>query len=280
MKCENFFMESILYDGAGNLFLMIDGRSCDAPEAVFTPEYVRELCSTAVECVDGLIVLGKPLVATTDFSMLYFNRDGSGGMMCGNGGRCVISFARDLGISPASPDGVYRFAAVGSLYTGEILEDSGASRRVKLRLPDVTVAERLSNPDGWFLDTGCPHFVSFLEDASALRQLDIVPAALPLRHHASFPDGVNVDFVAPLSDGVFSIRTFERGVEAETLACGTGIVASAISVALEKGLSGAARLDFKALGGNLSVDLTLPSERRSGSPVATGIYLTGPTRRH
>ena len=273
-------MEGILYDGAGNLFLMCDARADEALSAGLRPGEAAAACAGAPVRVDGLILLLDPSTPDTDFSMHYYNRDGSGGMMCGNGGRCVVSFARDLGILPASPDGVYRFGAAGSIYTGEILEDSGARKRVKLRLPDVTVAERLSDPKGWFLDTGCPHFVSFLEDASALGQLDIVPAALPLRHHPAFPEGVNVDFVAPLSDGGFSIRTFERGVEAETLACGTGIVASAISAALEKGLAGAVRLDFKALGGVLSVDLTLPAERSSGTPAATGIFLTGPTRRH
>lgn len=274
-------MEGVLYDGAGNLFLMFDGRGIINLEVAFPSERVVSLCSAVPDTVpDGLIVLLDPTAEGCDFSMHYFNRDGSGGSMCGNGGRCIAAFARDLGIRPASEDGIYRFIAAGKPYSAEILEDSGATKVVRLSLPDVEDAENLPDPAGWYLDTGCPHFVSFLKDAEALETLDIAPAALPLRHHKVFPYGVNVDFIAPLAKDSFAIRTFERGVEAETLACGTGVVASAISAALALGLAGPLHLGFKALGGNLSVDLTVPDECKSGTPVATDIYLTGPTRRH
>ena len=117
-------------------------------------------------------------------------------------------------------------------------------------------------------------------EAPGFGEFPIGQAALPLRYHPAFsPDGVNVDFVAP-GPGYYRIRTYERGVEAETLSCGTGIVASAIALALREGRSGPQRLDFRAVGGRLSVDLTVHPERTGPAPVATGIFLTGPTHRH
>ena len=184
-------MEGVLYDGAGNLFLMFDGRGISNLEVEFPSERVVSLCSAVPGTVpDGLIVLLDPAAEGCDFSMHYFNRDGSGGSMCGNGGRCIAAFARDLGIRPSSEDGIYRFIAAGKPYSAEILEDSGATKVVRLSLPDVEDAENLPDPAGWYLDTGCPHFVSFLKDAEALETLDIEPAALPLRHHKAFPNGL------------------------------------------------------------------------------------------
>ena len=271
-------MEGILYDGAGNLFLMVDGR--DLPGELESSQVVLACESVPGTLPDGLIVVGNPISEGTDFSMHYYNRDGSGGMMCGNGGRCAVSFARDLGIPSAAPDGIYRFTAAGNLYTGRILEDNGSDKIVKLQIADVMVARREQDPDGWFLDTGCRHFVTFVGSEDELESLDLEVVGPALRNHPAFlPIGVNVNFVAPGSDG-YVIRTFERGVEAETLACGTGIVSSSISLALADGLTGTHHFDFHARGGDLSVDLVIPEKRGENAPVATSIFLTGPTRRH
>ncbi|MBO4769113.1 MAG: hypothetical protein J5495_06230, partial [Bacteroidales bacterium] len=123
-------MGGILYDGAGNLFLMVDGRSTS--RELESGEVVAMCESVPGTIPDGLIVVGNPIREGTDFSMHYYNRDGSGGMMCGNGGRCAVSFANDLGISASAPDGIYRFTAAGNLYTGQVLEDNGADKIVKL----------------------------------------------------------------------------------------------------------------------------------------------------
>ena len=275
-------MNEILYDGAGNLFRMIDGRGSGILPSAYEGEKASRLCLVSDGTkTDGLIVLFEAESDGYDFSMHYFNNDGTGGAMCGNGGRCVVSFARDLGIVPAAEDGRYRFTSAGNSYCGEILQDNGSDKTVKLQMADVRLAGRVDEP-GLPFGNGCPHYVTFLGAAEELENLDIVPAAYPWRHSPLFPTGANVDFVAAegSAPGSFAIRTFERGVEAETLACGTGIVASSISAALDARLTGTLHFDFRARGGNLSVDLTIPAKRTPDSPVATDIYLTGPTRRH
>jgi len=268
-------MDIILYDGAGNLFRMIDGRG-GSPAGDYAGSLAQELCILPDgRKADGLIVLRESQEEGCLFSMHYFNNDGSGGVMCGNGGRCAVAFARDLGIP--FPGGVCRFSSNGSRYTGTILQDGEKDKIVKLEMADVHEVRRVREPAGWYADTGCPHFVTFLEREEQLTGLDIGRVAPPLRHHAAFgPGGVNVNFVVPGPDA-FGIRSFERGVEGETLACGTGIVAAAIALALESGRTGALHYDFRAVGGQLAVDLTIPTE---GTAVATGICLTGPTHRH
>lgn len=271
-------MQPELYDGAGNLFLMVDGREASRE---LGPDEVVAMCGSVPGKVpDGLIMICNPVCTGTDFSMQYYNRDGSGGMMCGNGGRCAVSFARDLGFIPLNSGGIYRFTAPGGVYTGEILEDKGSGKIVKLQIPDVREARRVPDPEGWFLDTGSPHLVTFIASEAELDSLDLEVAGPALRSHPAFlPSGVNVNFVAPCQGG-FAIRSFERGVEGETLACGTGVVASSISIALSSGATGAHHIAFKARGGNLSVDMVIPERREEGTAVATSVYLTGPTCRH
>ena len=258
-----------LYDGAGNLFRMVDGR-----EGVQLPP-VPGLCLIPGGRTDGLIVLGAPLSPVCDFSMQYFNADGSGGMMCGNGGRCIVAFARDLGIAPKAADGRYRFDAPDGIHEGEILLDHADEKQVRLSLTPVRDFYRVENPDGWFLNTGCRHFVTFLSSEKELESLDIGTVGVSLRHHPVFaPEGVNVDFAVRRRDGTMAVRTFEKGVEAETRACGTGIVASAIAAAIESGRRGTFHYDVDVPGGQLQTDFLW------NGTVAEKILLTGPTRRH
>jgi diaminopimelate epimerase len=271
-------MNGIIYDGAGNLFRMTDGRA-GLPVSYYTADKVQELCSLPDgRKTDGLIVLTDTDAEGCLFEMHYFNNDGSGGVMCGNGGRCAVSFAMDLGL--ISPGGHCRFISNGKQYEGTVIMDEGCDKTVRLDMPDVFIARTVPGLPGWLVDTGCPHFVRFLKEGERLEGLDIDNQAKPLRFHEAFaPGGVNVNFVSA-SDDVCSIRSYERGVEAETLACGTGIVAAAIAIALQNGETGELHYDFKALGGPLSVDLTHPAVHPDGAPVATGIRLTGPTHRH
>ncbi len=258
-----------LYDGAGNLFRMVDGRG-----GIQLPP-IPELCLVSGGRTDGVIVLGMPHSPECDFSMQYFNADGTGGMMCGNGGRCIVAFARDLGIQPKAADGRYRFDAPDGIHEGEILQDAPADKQVRLTLTPVHNYYRVETPNGWFLNTGCRHFVTFLASEEELATLDINRIGPELRYHAAFaPEGVNVDFAVLRPDGTMAVRTYEKGVEAETRACGTGIVASSIAAAIRMGRNGTCHYDVDVPGGHLQADFVW------NGVLAESVALTGPTHRH
>jgi diaminopimelate epimerase len=205
--------------GAGNDFVVLDGRSIDVSE-FRRPKRIAELCREYR--TDGLMILDD---GDADFRMDFYNPDGSGGMMCGNGGRCIVAFADWLGIAPSSPDR-YTFLAPDGLHSAEILSRIDGTWTVKLKMIDVEgISEVLG---GYFLNTGTRHFVKFVDDVDAI---DIEKDGKDLRWNEAFaPEGTNVNFVQRLPDGTLKIRTFEKGVEGETLACGTGITASALAV--------------------------------------------------
>ena len=210
--------------GAGNDFVVLDGRGVDV-SGFRQPERIAELCREYR--TDGLMILDN---GGADFRMEFYNPDGSGGMMCGNGGRCIVAFADWLGIAPSAPDH-YTFLAPDGLHTADILARpsngcSPAVWTVKLKMIDVEgVSEVLG---GYFLNTGTRHFVKFVEDVVAI---DVATEGKALRWNEAFaPEGANINFVQQLPDGSLKIRTFEKGVEGETLACGTGITAAAIAV--------------------------------------------------
>jgi diaminopimelate epimerase len=162
-----------------------------------------------------------------DFRMEYYNSDGSGGMMCGNGGRCIVAFADALGLKPREGN-VFRFLAADGPHTGEIIAREGGRKTVRLRMIDVKVFHPAL--DGWFVDTGTRHFVRFVPDVEAV---DIEEEGRRARWDPVFaPIGANANFVSVDAGGVLHVRTFEKGVEGETLACGTGITASAIAAFL------------------------------------------------
>ena len=263
--------------GAGNDFVVMDGRGKEMDE-FREAERIRELCREFR--TDGLMILDIALTDQTDFRMEFYNPDGSGGMMCGNGGRCIVAFADWLGIAPSTPDH-YTFLAPDGLHSGDILarpsngwtqpledvstpgestpksrsfsgaplfgqgegpiadgrgrseqsersSDKGCSPAVwtvKLKMIDVEgVSEVLG---GYFLNTGTRHFVKFVEDVDAT---DVAAEGRALRWNEAFaPEGANVNFVQRMPDDTLKIRTFEKGVEGETLACGTGITAAALA---------------------------------------------------
>jgi diaminopimelate epimerase len=208
--------------GAGNDFIVLDDRSGDLPRD--KSALARVLCNRHFGVGgDGLLVLAGSKKA--DFTMLYFNSDGSTGGMCGNGGRVIARFASETGAAGTS----MMFEALDRMYRAEVDGDT-----VALTLPDCTgpwpeldleVAHQRLH--GFRVDTGAPHFVVFVDDVESV---DVHLLGNFARHHRAFePAGTNVNFAAPRSDGTLELRTYERGVEQETLACGTGSVATAIA---------------------------------------------------
>ena len=245
---DSYGAQIFRFSGAGNDFVVLDGRK-GGMEPFRQTETIQSLCREYH--TDGLMILTEG--PGVDFTMEFYNPDGSGGMMCGNGGRCIVAFADYLGIRPAEGH-LYRFLAPDGEHTAEILEapdtslgentakrpDSLAAQRelgqkgpktpgfakwtVRLKMIDVQGITPMK--DGYFLNTGTRHFVRFVPEVDGI---DMEMEAKPLRWDAAFqPEGANVNFVEARPDGLH-VRTFEKGVEGETLACGTGLTASALA---------------------------------------------------
>lgn len=256
------------YTGAGNNFLIADSRFADS-SMITAGDTISRLC--AEYHTDGLMVLEQS--ERSDFRMLFFNPDGSGGMMCGNGGRCIVAFAADLGIIGTS----CRFAAPDGMHEAEVLADDGKVKTVRLKMIDVQEVEKFS--DGLFLNTGTRHFVRLVNDIEAV---DVERIGAEIRHRPAFaPEGTNVNFVEP-RNGRLHVRTFEKGVEGETLACGTGIVASAVA-AFDAGVAPSsrdgARLRYDVTarrGDSLAVDFVPGGDPSS---YVASVYLTGPAEK-
>lgn len=276
-------MEPKLYkfSGAGNDFVVIDGRGGNV-DAFREKLRIEGLCRAFK--TDGLMILGmsggdRPSV---DFTMEFYNPDGSGGMMCGNGGRCIVAFADYLGIRtsrhPGLVEGTYLFRAPDGLHTGEILEKPADGLwTVRLKMIDVHGVTPIKG--GFFLNTGTRHFVKFVDDVEAV---DVEEEGKALRWDPAFaPAGTNVNFVHVAPDGLH-VRTFEKGVEGETLACGTGLTAVAIAAHAKDSFVGPRSVipveakEFYRLRARqdwLSVDFTAGPDH-----TFTDVYLTGPAR--
>ncbi|QDA60768.1 diaminopimelate epimerase [Hymenobacter jejuensis] len=246
------------YQGTGNDFVMIDDRAhqFDATNHAL----VRFLCDRRRGIgADGLILLHKH--ADFDFEMVYFNADGYLGSMCGNGGRCTVAFAHQLGAIQAET----KFLAADGPHEAHIEADG----TVHLRMQDVAGQQEIEKDD-IFLDTGSPHLVRFLP-SSRLAELNVFAEGRAVRYSERFREkGTNVNFVEmPLVAGQpWQVRTYERGVEDETLSCGTGVTA----VALAASRRGAASpVQLRTPGGDLQVSFQV---RPDGS--FTQVYLSGP----
>lgn len=241
------------YHGAGNDFVILDNRGLtfDADNI----SLVAGMCDRRFGIGgDGLMLLQDRL--GYDFEMRYFNSDGREASMCGNGGRCIVAFARKLGIIGDRTT----FLAVDGVHEA-FLEDDGD---ISLRMGDVTRVE--SDGDEYYLNTGSPHFVRFVE---TLKGIDVVAEGRAVRYSDRFrKEGTNVNFVT-MDETHLTVYTYERGVEDETLACGTGITASALAAALKRGLT-EGRFSVTAKGGKLAVAF---EKRGEGF---TNIWLRGP----
>lgn len=252
-----------IFTGAGNDFVVIDGRKGEVDKYRQVP-VIQELCSRYR--TDGLMILTE-MPGQVDFVMDFFNPDGSGGMMCGNGGRCIVAFADYLGLKPASDDGVWHFMAPDGPHEARILSHEAGKWTVRLKMIDVDGITPIKN--GFFLNTGTRHYVEFRDDVDSI---DMEKDAKPIRWDPAFqPEGTNVNFVERTPQGL-KVRTFEKGVEGETLACGTGITACAIAARYEMpGQAGHDGLKLQCRRGDwLSVEFT-----QEGSSYHD-VYLTGP----
>lgn len=241
------------YHGAGNDFIVVDSLTQAPPP--LSDAAVGALCDrhTGVGA-DGLLVLAPhPSYA---FALRYHNADGRPGSLCGNGARCAVALAHRLG----------RFGTSNTFTAYD-----GPHRAVVHSPTDVEVemhapAKVTTTPEGYFLDTGSPHLV--IEVGAGLPDYPVASEGVILRYDARFgPGGANVNYVQPLGPGRFAIRTYERGVEAETLACGTGIAAAGWAQAQKQGLVPPWALTFDALGGTLVLRYT-GSELWLRGPVA------------
>lgn len=224
------------FDGAGNDFVIIDNRERD-PQ--LTTEQVARICHRRFGVgADGLMSIDRGPEGY-DFEMKYYNSDGRLGSMCGNGGRCIVACAYMLEII----DGSTRFLGYDGSHEAKMIAWDREERRgvVELGMRDVKSTEVRRCLEGWFLDTGSPHYVQWVSD---LDHFDVVGEGRRLRHHEEFPQGTNVDFIEKAPDGTLKVRTYERGVEDETWACGTGVTACAI-------VSGIGRVT--AVGGDFEV---------------------------
>ncbi len=241
------------YHGTGNDFILIDNRIVGVH---LTDAEVRHLCDRHRGIgADGLILLQA--VPGNGFRMVYYNSDGREGSMCGNGGRCFVAFAQQLGLVAGD---TFKFDAVDGVHTARILADG----RITLGMKDVKSIEHL---DGYsILDTGSPHFVQWVE---AMADRDVIGEGRSIRHWEEFePHGINVNFVEVGEDGL-TVRTYERGVEDETLSCGTGVTAAAIASTGEE--EGIFVVPVTTPGGALEVRFVKDSPTS-----AQDILLTGP----
>ena len=242
------------YQGTGNDFILLDNRKNDYDE--ISTEQVKRMCDRHFGIgADGLMLLNKK--ENFDFEMIYYNADGNEGSMCGNGGRCMVQFASAIGIKKNE----YVFDATDGTHKAEIDMD----KEVSLKMKDVTDVK--FSLDYYVLNTGSPHYVEFVKD---VENLDVVTEGRKIRYSKEFAkEGINVNFVEILDDDAIYVRTYERGVENETLSCGTGVTASALVAAHNE--IGFNRVEVKTKGGNLSVEFERKNEHEF-----VNIWLCGP----
>jgi diaminopimelate epimerase len=247
-------IEFFKYQGTGNDFILLDNRERFYDN--ITTREVNFLCHRRFGIgADGLMMLNEK--TGFDFEMKYFNSDGKTSSMCGNGGRCMLKFASMLGLKKSK----YIFSAVDGVHEGEI----DLNGEVRLKMKDVSGV--VFSYTHYTLNTGSPHYVKNVPD---VQHLDVVKEGREIRNSKEFAEeGINVNFVEVIDDDTIYVRTYERGVEDETLSCGTGVTASAlISAHNDNGFN---RVEVKTKGGELSVEFEKISDK-----AFTNIWLCGP----
>ncbi|NJW51488.1 diaminopimelate epimerase [Salinimicrobium oceani] len=246
------------YQGTGNDFVMFDNRSAEISKN--DTKLIRNLCDRRFGVgADGLILLEHSNDPQDDFKMVYFNADGNESSMCGNGGRCLVAFAAFLGIIKSEA----RFSAIDGVHEAVI-----ENELVGLKMMNVDGIRETEN--AIFINTGSPHHVIFSE---SITEIDIRKEGAAVRYSDAYKEtgGTNVNFVSQIDDATYSVRTYERGVEDETLSCGTGVTAVALAVSATK-RSDSTTIHLETLGGQLAVKF---------KPEGTGfkdIWLTGPAK--
>ena len=258
------------YQATGNDFVLIDNRS---GKYSFTQDQIERVCDRKFGIgADGLMLIEKHPVL--DFNLVYYNRDGSQSL-CGNGSRAAVQMAASLGMM----NGKTKFNAYDGTHVAEILP----AGIIKLKMNDVSKVQQLG--EDFFMNTGSPHFIRFVKN---IRQYPIFEEGRKIRYTDSFkPGGTNVNFVELLPDNTIFVRTYERGVEDETLSCGTGVVASALAASLKNYTS---PIKVKTLGGDLSVEFAskqsvntsglsaVQSDLTPSGSIFGDIFLVGPAK--
>ena len=242
------------YQGTGNDFVMIDNRASTFPKN--DTKLVERLCDRRFGVgADGLILLENH--GKYDFTMVYYNSDGNESTMCGNGGRCLVAFAKQMGVITEKAE----FEAVDGYHFATI----DSNNIVSLQMKDVDVVDVKENYT--FLNTGSPHHVEIVED---LVHCNIKEEGAKIRYSSLYGKaGSNVNFVSQINDDTFAVRTYERGVEDETLSCGTGVTAVAIAMFVNKKTT-SNHINLNVEGGKLSVNF----EEKNG--VFINVNLIGP----
>lgn len=247
------------YQGTGNDFIMIDNRSLSFPKTDI--KLIAHLCHRRFGIgADGLILIEKD--KETDFKMVYYNSDGKESTMCGNGGRCAVAFAYQLGM--ITEDSL--FIAIDGNHRAAVEKTEEGAFEVKLKMKDV--ASIYTADTHCFLDTGSPHYVEVVEEVGAL---DVVGKGATIRNREDYaPHGTNVNFAQQINASEFKIRTYERGVEDETWSCGTGATAVALAM-YATGKTEERTLQIEVEGGALEVSFEIDEH-----DAFRNIYLKGP----
>ena len=245
------------YQGTGNDFIVLDNRKHDYSN--LSSEQIRRLCDRRFGIgADGLMMLNEK--AGYDFEMKYYNADGREGSMCGNGGRCMVRFAYQLGIHR----NLYNFLAADGVHEAEIDPDG----IISLKMKDVDNVRKFHSD--FILDTGSPHYIKIVSD---VMNVDVFKKGHDIRYSKEFEEeGINVNFVEQVSDDKIIVRTYERGVEDETYSCGTGVAAAALVCYHNE--NGFNEVEVKTLGGNLSVEFD-----RIDEGAYENIWLCGPAEK-
>jgi len=230
-------IEFYKYQGTGNDFVIIDNYHNDIK--ALSTQQIKTICNRHFGIgADGLMLLGKK--DGYDFEMIYYNADGNESTMCGNGGRCLVKFASKMGIKRST----YHFTAFDGDHQAEI-DDSGI---VRLKMNDVHKI-KMAGSD-FLIDTGSPHYIQLVGDASSV---NVYNEGRAIRNSREFvAEGINVNFVSRISDDEIEVRTYERGVEDETYSCGTGVTACALVCYHND--NGFNRVEIQTKGGQLSVE--------------------------
>jgi diaminopimelate epimerase len=245
------------YQGAGNDFVLVDNRKNTVDH--HNPDMIAQICDRRFGVGgDGIMFLqNKP---GYDFEMVYYNADGQPSSMCGNGGRCIVAFAKYLGVIDTETN----FLAVDGPHYAKISAEGDC---VSLQMIDVDTITR--DGEAYVLNTGSPHYVLQVED---LKSMDVYHDGHAIRNNATYREkGINVNFIEPLDKGYF-VRTFERGVEDETYACGTGVTAVALAMAQHNNQTGHITTPIKVLGGDLNIRFDYDGKK------FTNIFLEGPAK--
>ena len=247
-------LEFFKYHGTGNDFVILDNYHFQVP--ALSVKQIKLICNRHFGIGgDGLMLLGKK--EGYDFEMIYYNADGNESTMCGNGGRCLVKFAHHSGIHKT----VYKFIATDGEHEAEIDSDG----TVSLKMQDVNKVEYHIHHA--IINTGSPHFVKFSEN---VEDIDVVETGHEIRHSHTFEEeGINVNFVETINEDTIFVRTYERGVENETLSCGTGVTAAALLSAHNQ--NGFNTVHVKTPGGRLSVEFDKVDDQHFEN-----IWLCGP----